>query len=565
MKNITLLSKLMLPGLLIFVMLSLFIACGSGGGNGGNGDDDAVSGTGDAGTGSGDEGSGSDDDGTDAGETDDGSGDGGNGGGGGGGNSDLPVGIPQPSFGWNYDTENVAATIYVDNTNPDCSNNGGSESQPLCDLFQGRDVIFSAGDVVHVMGGPYILTRDHTVQLNGTEDQPVIISGVGADRILFDAEGRTVEFDWEGSYAIIENLDFYHKTRHYIDMQFAAFRNLAVHNPDGAFVDFNPVVSVTGHDVLIHESEIFNNRRNNDRDTHGIQASEGSYNVWILENELYNNNGDAFQGCHHCWDSPPHHIYIGGNTMHEDRENGIDLKSIHDVVISENVLYGYSASSTSNGDAMVIGSNGFDDSINQGPRRIWVINNEFRDSAKGIRVEGSEDVWLIGNVLYNLEIGIQMDDKPHRDITIAANTIFNVGDDGIRASGCRPDELIIQNNILDDIDARHLDIEDCNGAQVEINNNFFGGVTSARVDNTQFNGADSLNGEFFASGNLEGDPDIDDTSLVPNPDSPAVDAGVSLDDIYTVFENAFGVSIAEDCLGTSRPNNAQQDIGALER
>lgn len=176
------------------------------------------------------------------------------------------------------------------------------------------------------------------------------------------------------------------------------------------------MVNVNGSHILIQDSAIYDNRRNSDVDSHGIQAGSGSSYLWIVDNELYNNHGDAFQGCHQCFDSPPHHVYIGRNVMHEDRENAIDLKTIHDVVVSSNRMYGYASSSSSSGDVIVVGSNGYDASIGQGPRRVWIVNNELSNSATGIRVEGAEDVWIMGNVFRDLARGIQIDNKRYRDL-----------------------------------------------------------------------------------------------------------------------------------------------------
>ena len=482
----------------------------------------------------------------------------------------LPTGIPEPTFGWELDTE-VDATIWVDNTNPACDDAGpGSEAVPFCDLFQGGNrVTYEAGDVVAVLGGPYVIGGDYTLTADGTEAAPVIIVGRTADRALFDGEGTRANFEWAGSYLAIEHLDFFHMTRHRVTADHFAFRDVAVHNPVDAFIDFNPVVSITGHDVLVERSEIFNNRRTTDTDSHGIQASEGSYNVWILDNELYNNNGDSFQACHMCFDTPPHHVYLGRNVMHDDRENGIDLKTIHDVVISENVLYGYGSSTTSNGDAMVIGSNGFDEAINQGPRRVWILNNEVRDSATGIRIEGSEDVWLIGNAITNVGVGLQIDDKPHREIIVAANTLRGLAaGDGVSVFGCRPSSLVIVNNVIEDPSERHLDMGACTAAVMRVENNLLyasGGGIAVRIDSTMHADLASLHGTSFASGNLDAMPVFEGTTLVPADGSPMQDAGTSLDAYYAAYVGAFGPPIDRDRAGTPRPSGAAEDIGAFER
>ena len=74
------------------------------------------------------------------------------------------------------------------------------------------------------------------------------------------------------------------------------------------------------------------------------------------------------------------YVYIGGNVFHEDRENGVDLKTIRDVVVSQNVFYGYERSETSVGDAIVVGSNGYDPQQGFGPDNVWILLNQIRES-----------------------------------------------------------------------------------------------------------------------------------------------------------------------------------------
>jgi len=482
----------------------------------------------------------------------------------------MPLGIPSPSFDCTPEGP-LEPTLFVDGDDADCDDAGpGTADAPLCSLFRdGRSGTYEAGEVVHVLGGPYAVDGDYTLTMNGTEASPVYIVGRGAERVRYDGGGERADFEWAGSHGCVEHLDFFHMTRHQIAGDHLGLRDVAVHNPADSFINFNPVVSVTGHDVLIAESEIFNNRRMSDTDSHGIQASEGSFNVWILDNELYNNNGDSFQACHRCFGAPPHHIYLGRNIMHDDRENGIDLKTVHDVVISENTLYGYGSSGTSNGDAMVIGSNGFDDATNQGPRRVWVLHNEFRDSGTGVRVEGSEDVWLIGNVIQDVGVGVQIDDKSHRSIVVAANTLQGIGaGDGVSVFGCQPTALVLVDNIVFDVAERHLDMGACDAAALSVTNNLFAnsdGSFAVRADGTQHTDIASLEGETFAMDNVAQDPEFEGTTQVPAAGSPAVDGGASLESYYSAFLAAFGADIAIDRAGTARPSGESEDIGAYER
>ena len=480
--------------------------------------------------------------------------------------SGMPAGIPMPSFGWDLDSAALTPTIYVDNTDPNCDDAAGTADAPLCDLFGGgNSATFGAGEVVTILGGPYIIDGDKNLTFEGTEDSPVVIRTESGEPIRFDAQGNRADFTFLGEYGVLENIDFFHRTRHRIESgaNHLVFRGIQVHNPEGVFIDFNPVVQVAGHDILIVDSMIYDNRRDNDTDTHGINAGSGSYNLWILDNELYNNNGDSFQGCHNCFDDPPHHVYIGRNVMHEDRENAVDLKTIHDVVVSENVMYGYGSSGTSSGDAMVIGSNGYDEGIGQGPRRVWVLGNEFRDSQTGIRIEGVEDVWSLGNVFHTLNTGIQIDNKQYRDITISGNTLDGM-DAGIYSwnGSCSADSVTLQNNLIGNVSGHHIELPGCDNATLA--NNLVWGTTSVRVGGSTYTSAGELDGEGFASGHVDADPQFEDGTLQPAEGSPAVDAGTSLDAYIEAVQDEYGGAADWDFGHNPRPV-ASWDIGAWER
>lgn len=481
--------------------------------------------------------------------------------------SGMPTAIPTPSFGYLHDTTTPEATVYVDNSNPNCDDTLGTAVAPRCDLFAGANAVsLSAGDVVHIAGGPYLIDGDKTLSFAGTQDNPVILRTEDDASVRFDAQGSRADFTYEGQYAIIENIDFFDNTRHTIatGAHHLTLRGVQVHNPEGAFIDFNPIVQIAGHDILVYQSMIYDNRRMSDLDSHGINAGSGSYNLWILDNELYNNNGDSFQGCHECFDQPPHHVYIGRNVLHEDRENAVDLKTIHDVVVSDNIMYGYAASETSSGDAMVIGSNGYDESTGQGPRRVWVFHNEFRDSTRGLRIEGVEDVWLVGNVFTSVGTAIQIDNKEYRDIVIAANTIDDV-DDGIVSwnDGCSADSMTVLNNLIGNVADLHLELPSCDNAT--LTNNLVWGDVAVRIGGPSYDTAAAIDALPFASGHLDVDPQFEMGTLRPAEGSPPVDTGASLDSYLEAVEAAYGGDAHRDFSGAPRPDGGIPDIGAYER
>ena len=64
---------------------------------------------------------------------------------------------------------------------------------------------------------------------------------------------------------------------------------------------------------------------------------------------------------------------------------------------------------------------------------------------------------------------------------------------------------------------------------------------------------------------MEADPEYVPDSLVPDAESPAVDAGVDLEAYDLAVEDAYGGEAHLDIRGMPRPAGAASDIGAYEQ
>ena len=94
-----------------------------------------------------------------------------------------------------------------------------------------------------------------------------------------------------------------------------------------------------------------------------------------------------------------HHVYLGRNVAHENKQTGFWTKQASDVIMSENVAYAHHPSDSSPG----AGLGG-----QYGPERVWFLYNHIHDCDYGIAA-GSDnhlgfgrDVYLIGNVIHNI-------------------------------------------------------------------------------------------------------------------------------------------------------------------
>ena len=498
-----------------------------------------------------------------------------------------PIGIPAPGFGINETVDNLYGsgyyTYWVNNLDSNASNtlNGnGTPSAPLADMFKGgSSITLEAGDVMVIEGGPYYkFTGDRAIIANGTAENPVIIRGSDPDnRVEWQGDGNSRLYI-RGSYFIIENIDMSNGIRVKLDNypDHISFRNNELH-ADGVTVTYNPAFGGGGEDIVIYKSYLHDYWRIQDGepyDCHGINPGLGSMRWWILENVSHGFSGDSFQALHNASANPPKFIYIGKNVFHDDYENAVDLKYAEDVIVSQNIAYGYENANTSDGSAMIIGSDG-------GPKRAWFLYNEIFDCVNGIRTETSVDsAWIIGNVIHDLSGSAFPLQKNGPYLNIIGNTVYNV-QQTIDQYWQEDFVLYVYNNIFANIggesDGNILNIESSNVyANSHFENNLFWQDGNTVVLNLGHGGntesyeqCDST-GDFtinsFGNGNIIADPLFTNTanadfSIPVN--SPVVDAGKGIIALNTYY-SLYGIDIGYDISENYRPQGNAWDIGAYE-
>jgi parallel beta helix pectate lyase-like protein len=521
---------------------------------------------------------------------------------------DPPIGIPAPQFGIDethrmyenatYDFGSGAMpypnaghgpyTHYVDNTHPNASNEDnpyGSLEKPRRDLFDRRSRTLKAGSVVEIHGGPYNYTGWRRVVSKGTAQRPVFLRAIGSDSKVRTQAGADQQHDLriEGSYLVIENQEYYDGAyfRIWPESHHIAIRDCEIHNPKDRWISTGSVLSVgkSCKDVVAYRNHIHHNRRlktppDTPEDLHGVTIGAAAERVWILGNHIHHNSGDAFQASHRAIPAP-RFVYVGGNRFHDDRENGVDLKSIQDVVVSQNVIYGYKPSVTSAGDAVVVGSNGLDPKAPYGPRRSWILFNEIRDSPTGIRVEGAADCWIVGNTIHELSgNGITLDiDSDSDNVNLVGNTIASVGGDGIHhhwRSGAT--NIRLKNNIISEVGGRHVEIGNGLLSEVSMQNCLFhqkGAEVAVRwgANRLTLQSGAKLNALPGCVANLVGDPDFvakAGGNFRIQPSSAAIDKGRE-SKAYDDFYHLYSIDIKVDHDGIARPQGRAWDIGAFER
>ena len=471
-----------------------------------------------------------------------------------------PIGVPEPEFGifetyrmyddpenrnpaltYTQNTEGGFYTHYVDMTDEDCTD----VENPYGTVDLPRKKIpaeVPAGSVVEIHGGSY--TENVGPRLivigNGTEEQPIFIRGVSEE----ERPEFAVRLFPQGSYIITENIYFNNAGfSYYIDdeiLLYGPVDHMSVRHCEfeGDGEGLYCCISITSQqedalktDLVIYDNEIHHYgdcSPEAEVDVMGIALGHQTERLWIVDNHIHHNGGDGFQ----VNSQTSNYIYLGRNIWHDDRENSMDLKGCRDVIVSENIVYNYEPSTSSGGNAIRIEDEGVKDNI-------WIIYNTVYDSTIGIDPFGSLfDPYVIGNIVYNCDIGIQSGAG-----WVINNTIYNT-EIGVRVG----DNII--NNIIHNCSTSHLHA----GTNASYNllwQDDEGPITLVDIVNTNGIEADPL---FFNSANYDFRLQVS---------SPAINAGISSGVVQTVFDafqTRYGIDIRKDIEGN--PRTGAWDIGA---
>lgn len=504
-----------------------------------------------------------------------------------------PIGIPAPPFGIEQTIQNVYGsasyfTYYVDNTHPsatDTNNPKGSPTKPRLSIPSQ----LVAGDVVQIYGGPYKSSRDRFYFYGqGTSDKPIFITGAaGLSKVVLKQKAHFPDAQWiifenfkiETTSGGVELRPMVEPTQiHHVSIRnceiagdggFKSFEQFSA----GAQRDLFPKSSIS-HIVfyrnISHDAGSYQSASEDDTSCFSIQHN--CHYIWIIDNTGYKSGGDGVILAHNAAFTTDH-IYIGRNTFYQNRENGIDLKQANDVIASQNVIFGHRPTgSSSEGGAIV---------VHYDTNRVWLLNNKIYDCDTGIMSTGSIDTHIIGNIIFNIHHTTQSYDpssayangqaihvRNSKRVYIANNTIFDC-DAGIVTPGTTDTFSVFNNIVVGRSQADGYDIYIGNGeSYVQINNNlFYGGAVSSKI---RWNGrAFGVNEFKSASGQcsscLEGTPLFLDApkSFKLTAGSPAIDHGANYPS-YSLFNQAYGLTIQKDFAEMARPQGIAYDIGAHE-
>jgi hypothetical protein len=135
-------------------------------------------------------------------------------------------------------------------------------------------------------------------------------------------------------------------------------------------------------------------------DSHGVAVVGPSRDTVIRNNDIHHNSGDSVQ-CQ-AGTGPAEILLIEGNWLHDEGENGVDIKQCHHITVRNNRLSGFPntavrAPGSSAGEAVV---------IHAAARGITLQGNTISQAGRGISVLGGstpvEDIVVEGNTIQEI-------------------------------------------------------------------------------------------------------------------------------------------------------------------
>jgi hypothetical protein len=324
---------------------------------------------------------------------------------------------PADPAGWTAETPvEVPGFYYINNAEAGNTNTGRTYGRPGAARATMPPTL-PAGSVVVIRGGPYTAGFAN-IQALGTATEPIWIIGDPTSRTVFTGLWRVRN----ASYLFIENIKWQDILEAHLELRPGAVGEdidyVSIRNCEGVGLG-NPNIGATfsgsrgGYDVTISNvvwvdceasyGGQWNATSQNDHHgfaLSGVNGGGGQVNWWWIRCGAHHMGGDAF-GNGHDANQTSYNLYWDLCWAHDNFENGWDLKEVHNFVISGPTIWNMAQ------EAGIVYHYG--PTTADGPYNGFILNSTIRDCVDGIVCTGLYEqdfigeVWVIGNLMYNIE------------------------------------------------------------------------------------------------------------------------------------------------------------------
>lgn len=423
-----------------------------------------------------------------------------------------------PGLGWSATLEVGAGRTYS-------TINQGISGASSGDTILVHDGIYNENVTCGSKGSLHIISNN----LHGAVIDPPDSSSSGAVEL---SSGTTFEgfqvTDWGGDYGIYTNNK----------------NNVKILNNKIHHFSHYGIYARNGENILISGNAIHDGQKGIFIVSGG--STDGTYEkgIRIINNDVYN--------CYH---------------------DGIDLGSGEYWTIADNNIYDNINENYLNTHPDAIQFIGGDIDGWDVFEHVQIYNNTIKNSHQNLFISTlgevyGYDIHIFNNVIYNdsgIVNGVNMDSEPFSNVVIQKgknvyiynNTIGRAGNLGIYFLNNADHSIFIKNNIIHNSLNNGIwftDKDDMAPGGVQ-NNIFYTKDSPIRIESSWYNSASSFQSAYpeYAENNFDEDPLTGMFPLVyPKEDSPAIDNGLNLGDLYSV-----------DKTGKIRPSG-YWDIGAIE-
>ena len=472
-----------------------------------------------------------------------------------GGDPDAPEPPPpappgaDAGVGRSFDPDDYTRLWYVSTSGDDRAADAGTEARPLRTIARAISLV-RPGEAVIIREGVYperlrIEERDGTatapITVRAAPGETVILRGRSgsdsASRNIIDVrrahwhfDGLTLDANGDPAFAILWREGGNH----------GVLRNsVAKNGTAGAGVN----VAHGASNILIEGNRIHHFIKPSD-DSHGVLVQPNSSKVVVRRNIIHDNSGDAVQcigseGGSAEAGTPFDDLLVEDNVLHDNLENGVDIKTCTRIVIRGNDLYGHLPKSTSKGEAIVVHMSASD---------VRVEENRFWNNGRAISIGGvtsgadPSDVVVRRNVMWNGNAsnggdagGIRLANVNR--VVVIHNTAYDMSGYCLSygSSGTSRD-VTVANNIFGNcgISVRHGTTQE----RVYVDSNLYfnsGGGLTFRLGSSQVNFDRWRNDGGHDRESLEADPrfvDAGSSDFRLSEGSPALDRGTDVSEGY---------------------------------